>query len=144
MQYLLHEKKGSRAPSVWILIRASVQQVRCKQTRNKKQFVALGADKVLKDAKAIGVDHIVRIDSSESMDSNALQSVLASVVKGMDATVVYCGKSAADTGAGSTGPGLAAVQPYSSGRAGLPSPISLEGDRDPARECRILLIQEAQ
>ena len=66
-----------------------------------------GADKVLKDAKAIGVDHIVRIDSSASLDSNALQSVLASVVKSMDATVVYCGKSAADTGAGSTGPGLA-------------------------------------
>jgi electron transfer flavoprotein beta subunit len=66
-----------------------------------------GADKVLKDAMAIGVDHIVRIDSSESHDSNALQTVLASVVKSMDASVVYCGKSAADTGAGSTGPGLA-------------------------------------
>ena len=43
-----------------------------------------GADKVLKDAKAIGVDHIVRIDSSESHDSNALQTVLASVVKSID------------------------------------------------------------
>ena len=66
-----------------------------------------GADKVLKDAKAIGVDHIVRIDCNEALDSNALQSVLAEAVKNMNATVVYCGKSAADTGAGSTGPGLA-------------------------------------
>ena len=66
-----------------------------------------GADKVLKDAKAIGVDHIVRIDCSESLDSNALQSMLASTVSELGANVVYCGKSAADTGAGSTGPGLA-------------------------------------
>ena len=66
-----------------------------------------GADKVLKDAKAIGVDKIVRIDCDSSLDSNALQSILASVVSSLGAEVVYCGKSAADTGAGSTGPGLA-------------------------------------
>ena len=41
------------------------------------------------------------------MDSNALQSVLAKAVTDLGAEVVYCGKSAADTGAGSTGPGLA-------------------------------------
>jgi len=66
-----------------------------------------GADKVLKDAKAIGVDHIVRIDSEGEHDSNALQSALANVLTQMGAEVVYCGKSAADTGAGSTGPGIA-------------------------------------
>ena len=66
-----------------------------------------GADKVLKDAKAIGVDHIVRVDSDAELDSNALQSVLASAVSSIGADVVYCGKSAADTGAGSPGPGLA-------------------------------------
>ena len=66
-----------------------------------------GADKVLKDAKAIGVDHIVRIDCDAQLDSNALQSILASVISSLGADVVYCGKSAADTGAGSTGPGLA-------------------------------------
>ena len=66
-----------------------------------------GADKVLKDAKAIGVDHIVRIDCTESLDSNALQSILAATVSDLGAHAVYCGKSAADTGAGSTGPGLA-------------------------------------
>ena len=66
-----------------------------------------GADKILKDAKAIGVDQIVRIDSGGEMDSNALQSVIAQAVKELGGEVVYCGKSAADTGAGSTGPGLA-------------------------------------
>tara|TARA_B100001093_G_scaffold169000_2_gene161723 strand:- start:58438 stop:59175 length:738 start_codon:yes stop_codon:yes gene_type:complete len=66
-----------------------------------------GADKVLKDAKAIGVDSIVRIDCEDTLDSNALQNVLSSVVAELGAEVVYCGKSAADTGAGSTGPGLA-------------------------------------
>ncbi|MDA9254664.1 electron transfer flavoprotein subunit beta/FixA family protein [Candidatus Poseidoniaceae archaeon] len=66
-----------------------------------------GADKVLKDAKAIGVDNIVRIDCDAQLDSNSLQSILASVISSLGAEVVYCGKSAADTGAGSTGPGLA-------------------------------------
>ena len=32
-----------------------------------------GAEKILKDAKAIGVDHIVRVDAEGEMDSNALQ-----------------------------------------------------------------------
>ena len=66
-----------------------------------------GAEKILKDAKSIGVDHIVRIDAEGEMDSNALQSVLAQAVSDLGGEVVYCGKSAADTGAGSTGPGLA-------------------------------------
>ena len=66
-----------------------------------------GAEKILKDAKAIGVDHIVRVDVSQEMDSNALQGVLAQAVTELGGEVVYCGKSAADTGAGSTGPGLA-------------------------------------
>jgi electron transfer flavoprotein beta subunit len=66
-----------------------------------------GAEKILKDAKAIGVDHIVRIDAEGDMDSHALQTVLAQAVGQLNGEVVYCGKSAADTGAGSTGPGLA-------------------------------------
>jgi electron transfer flavoprotein beta subunit len=66
-----------------------------------------GAEKILKDAKAIGVDHIVRVDIDEELDSYALQSVLAQAIRQLNGDVVYCGKSAADTGAGSTGPGLA-------------------------------------
>jgi electron transfer flavoprotein beta subunit len=68
-----------------------------------------GADKILKDAKAIGVDEIVRLwdDSWTEMDSNATQSALAQAITNIGAEVVYCGKTAADTGAGSTGPGIA-------------------------------------
>ena len=66
-----------------------------------------GADKVLKDAKAIGADHIVRLDHEGWLDSNALQAAIAGAVTELGADVVYCGKSAADTGAGSTGPGVA-------------------------------------
>ena len=66
-------------------------------------------DKVLKDAKAIGVDRIVRVwdDSWSDLDSNQVQSALVSALKELSAEVVYCGKSAADTGASSTGPGVA-------------------------------------
>ena len=66
-----------------------------------------GADKVLKGVKALGVDNIVRLDYDGFMDSNGLQSVLASEISSGGYDVVYCGKSAADTGAGSTGPGIA-------------------------------------
>ena len=67
------------------------------------------SEKSLKDAKAIGVDNLVRIwnDGWSYMDSNAVQSALSQAVSNIGATVVYCGKSAADTGAGSTGPGVA-------------------------------------
>ena len=67
------------------------------------------ADKILKDAKAIGVDEIVRVwnDSWTGLDSNGIQSALAQAVTNLGGEVVYCGKTAADTGAGSTGPGVA-------------------------------------
>ena len=67
------------------------------------------ADKILKDAKAIGVDEIVRVwdDSWSDLDSNSIQTALANAISEIGAEVVYCGKTAADTGAGSTGPGVA-------------------------------------
>lgn len=67
------------------------------------------SDKILKDAKAIGVDEIVRVwdDSWSDLDSNSVQSVLAQAITNLGAEVVYCGKASADTGAGSTGPGVA-------------------------------------
>ena len=70
---------------------------------------AVGTEKILKDAKAMGVDNIVRVwdDAWKDLDSNALQSILKESIETLGASVVYCGKSAADTGAGSTGPGLA-------------------------------------
>lgn len=67
------------------------------------------ADKILKDAKAIGVDEITRVwdDSWGELDSNGIQSALADAIGQIGGEVVYCGKTAADTGAGSTGPGIA-------------------------------------
>ena len=60
------------------------------------------SDKVLKDAKAVGVDRIIRIwdDSWSELDSNQAQTALANVIKELGINIVYCGKSAADTGAG--------------------------------------------
>ena len=57
------------------------------------------SDKILKDAKAIGVDDIVRVwdDSWGELDSNAIQSALANAISEIGAEVVYCGKTAADT-----------------------------------------------
>ena len=65
-------------------------------------------DKTLKDAKALGVDKIARVDVSEGyIDSFSVQSMLAEACRSLGAEVVYCGKAAADTNAGSTGPGVA-------------------------------------
>ena len=65
------------------------------------------ADKVLKGVKALGVDNIIRLDYDGFMDSNGLQSIIAEEIIAGGYDIVYCGKSAADTGAGSTGPGIA-------------------------------------
>ena len=65
-------------------------------------------DKILKDAKALGVDNIARIDVDEDyLDSFSVQSMLAQACKSLGAGMIYCGKAAADTNAGSTGPGVA-------------------------------------
>jgi electron transfer flavoprotein beta subunit len=81
-------------------------------TGGKVTALTLGSgdcDKILKDAKAIGVDELVRVwdDSWAEQDSNSLQTVLCEVILELGAQVVYCGKAAADTGAGSTCPGVA-------------------------------------
>ena len=67
------------------------------------------ADKVLKDAAALGVTKLVRIwqDGWEDLDSNQVQSALADAVKASGAEMVYCGKQSADRNQGSTGPGIA-------------------------------------
>ena len=67
------------------------------------------ADKVLKDAAALGVTKLVRIwqDGWEDLDSNQVQSALVDAVKASGAEMVYCGKQSADRNQGSTGPGIA-------------------------------------
>jgi len=67
------------------------------------------ADKVLKDAAALGVENLVRVwdDAWESLDSNQVQSALASTLESVGADWIYCGKQSADRNQGSTGPGVA-------------------------------------
>ena len=57
-------------------------------------------DKILKDAKALGVDGIARIDVPEGyLDSFSVQSMLAEACRSLGAEIIYCGKAAADTNA---------------------------------------------
>ena len=69
------------------------------------------ADKVLKDAAALGVTKLVRIwdDGWTDLDSNQVQSALAEAVEESGAELVYCGKQSADRNQGSTGPGIAEI-----------------------------------
>ena len=57
------------------------------------------SDKILKDAKAIGVDEISRVwnDSWSEMDSNAIQTALVQAITELGAEFVYCAKSPAAT-----------------------------------------------
>ncbi|GIS43875.1 MAG: hypothetical protein Ct9H90mP16_09450 [Candidatus Poseidoniales archaeon] len=50
--------------------------------------------------------HIV-VDDLSALDSNQIATILAAAVEKSGASVVFCGKQAADTNAGSTGPGVA-------------------------------------
>ena len=67
------------------------------------------AAKMLTDAAAVGVDSLmhVQFDSQDSLDSTQIQSILAAALERAGCDVVFCGKQAADTNGGSTGPGVA-------------------------------------
>ncbi|MBA46176.1 MAG: hypothetical protein CMB31_06275 [Euryarchaeota archaeon] len=67
------------------------------------------SEKGLRDAAAVGADALVHIviDDLMSLDSTKIQGLLAAAVKQTGAEVVFCGKQAADTNSGSTGPGVA-------------------------------------
>ena len=67
------------------------------------------AAKMLTDAAAGGADSLmhVQIDGHDSLDSTQIQSVLAAALGRAECDVVFCGKQAADTNGGSTGPGVA-------------------------------------
>lgn len=66
-------------------------------------------NRMLTDAAAVGADNLVRIDVADlsALDSTQVQSLLAAAVQNIGADVVFCGKQASDTNAGSTGPGVA-------------------------------------
>lgn len=85
------------------------------------------ASKILTDAAAVGADSLVHIVSDDSgIDSSNIQSLLASAVRRTGAEVVLCGKQAADTNAGSTGPGVASILDFTC--VGMVSEVSAEGD----------------
>ena len=63
--------------------------------------------KMLTDAAAVGADTLVHISNDGVTDSTHVQKLLAAAVKRFDSQIVLCGKQAADTNSGSTGPGVA-------------------------------------
>ena len=79
---------------------ASVTAITCGPSRSEKG---------LRDAAAVGADALVHvaIDDLTSLDSTKMQALLAAAVQNTGASIVFCGKQAADTNAGSTGPGVA-------------------------------------
>ena len=85
-------------------------------------------NRMLTDAAAVGADSLVRIDVSDltSLDSTQVQSLLAAAVKNSGANVVFCGKQASDTNAGSTGPGVAELM--GAACVTLVSEVSSDGD----------------
>jgi len=67
------------------------------------------AKKMLTDAAAVGATNLMHIvvDDLTTLDSNQMAAILAAAVEKSGASVVFCGKQAADTNSGSTGPGVA-------------------------------------
>ena len=67
------------------------------------------AAKMLTDAAAVGADSLlhVLVDDLSTLDSTHVQAILAAAVARAGSDIVFCGKQAADTNAGSTGPGVA-------------------------------------
>lgn len=85
------------------------------------------SSKMLTDAAAVGVDSMLHVvaDTSE-MDSTQIQSILAAAIKHCGAEIILCGKQAADTNSGSTGPGVASLLGASC--VGMVSEVGIEGD----------------
>ncbi|MDP6900064.1 MAG: electron transfer flavoprotein subunit beta/FixA family protein [Candidatus Thalassarchaeaceae archaeon] len=78
----------------------SITAITCGPDRSKK---------MLTDAAAVGASELLHIsvDDLSTLDSIRLSNILAAAVKKTGASVVFCGKQAADTNAGSTGPNVA-------------------------------------
>ncbi len=65
--------------------------------------------KMLTDAAAVGADTLVHISDDGVKDSTHVQRLLAAAIQKYEAQVILCGKQAADTNGGSTGPGVAEI-----------------------------------
>ena len=85
------------------------------------------SSKALTEAAAVGVDTLIHVEyDSGRIDSFQTQSLLAAAVKHAGAEIVLCGKQAADTNGGSTGPGVARL--LGSSFVGMVSGVSVDGD----------------
>ena len=86
------------------------------------------AAKMLTDRYAVGVDSMLHVvaDTTE-MDSMQIQSILVALSNHCEADVVLCGKQAADTNSGSTGPGIASLM-GNFPCVGMVSEVSVDGD----------------
>ena len=67
------------------------------------------ARKMLTDAAAVGASELlhVQVDDLTTLDSNQVAAILAAAVAKTGADVVFCGKQASDTNAGTIGPAVA-------------------------------------
>ena len=86
------------------------------------------AAKMLTDAAAVGADSLlhVLVEDLNALDSTQIQAILAAAASHCGAQVVFCGKQAADTNAGSTGPGVAHLMGASC--VTMVSEVASEGD----------------
>ena len=86
------------------------------------------ASKCLTEAASVGADRLIHIlTDADFMDSCTLQSILSSAIQRSGCDIVLCGKQAADTNSGSTGPGVASLLGYSC--VGSVTEISMDGGK---------------
>ena len=71
------------------------------------------SSKALTEAAAVGADSLIHVHVEYILDSIQVQSLLSAAIKRTDSEIVLCGKQAADTNSGSTGPGIASILDYS-------------------------------
>ena len=83
------------------------------------------ASKCLTEAAAVGADRLIHVVAESTLDSIQVQALLSAAVKIAQCEVVMCGKQAADTNSGSTGPGLASILGFSF--VGAVTEVSMEG-----------------
>ena len=82
--------------------------------------------KCLTEAAAVGADELIHIIVEEQLDSTQVQALLSAAVSRSEADWVLCGKQAADTNSGSTGPGVARI--IGAACVGIVSEVCTEGD----------------
>ena len=86
------------------------------------------ASKCLTEAAAVGADRLIHIvTDADFMDSCTVQSILSSAIERSECDIVLCGKQAADTNSGSTGPGVASLLGYSC--VGSVTEVAMDGGK---------------